>query len=95
MGTDKKKGKGSRSQHKPSRKRCDTTSPNLVAFIENDLLLVREVESLDALDLDALPLLVPAHGGLTLSTLLAIEYGHDLDEMDLENLPNRLQNKEV
>jgi hypothetical protein len=52
-------------------------------------------ECLDGLDLEALPLLVPAHGGLTLDDLLAAEVGHDLDEVDLDTLPNRLQNKEV
>jgi hypothetical protein len=53
----------------------------------DDLLPVRDVESLDDLDLDALPLLVPTHEGLSLDDLLATEVGHDLDEVDLNNLP--------
>lgn len=64
-------------------------------YSEIDLLPMGDRECLDGLDLEALPLLVPAHGGLTLDDLLAAEVGHDLDEVDLDTLPNRLQNKEV
>ena len=101
MGKHKREGKGSSFQHEPSPKHRETTptlyaAPDvdaqgtLAALIADHEHFLRPVEyghDVDNLDLDALPLLVPTHEGLTLDDLLATEVGHDLDEMDLNNLP--------
>ena len=57
-------------------------------YIENDLLPVCDVEDLEGIDLDALPLLMHVHdAATTLDKLLPIEDGHDLDDLNLEVLP--------
>jgi hypothetical protein len=101
MGNHKREGKGSRFQHEPTPKHCETSSPvyaapdvhaqdTLAALIADHEHFLRPVEyghDVDNVNLDDLPLLIPAHGGLALDDQLAIEVGHDLDKMDLNDLP--------
>ena len=62
----------------------------------NDLLPVRDEESLRGVDLDALPDTHSMSDGLTMEDLLPVEDGHDIDGMDVDAMPNlRISRTEV